>query len=152
MRAALLAYKYNRASHLGRDLSALLVACASAHYSDLRFDCVTGVPLHSAKLRERSYNQANILARHFAKRRSIPFEPRCLAKIRHTETQTRLNARQRKANVRNAFVTPMPDWIKGRRILIVDDVMTTGATVNECAAVLRGAGATSVHVLTVARG
>ena len=152
MKSALLTFKYRHSPFLGRDLGALLAACCNVHYHDISFDCVTGVPLYSAKMRHRSYNQANVLAKHFSVETSIPFEPRCLVRIRHTQTQTKLNARQRKVNVHNAFEVQMPNWIKGRRILLVDDVMTTGATVNECAVVLMKAGALSVHVLTVARG
>lgn len=152
VRFAILALKYERASHLAGDLADLLVAGFNTHYANERIDCVTSVPLYAARRRARTYNQAGLLARHFSKRSGVPFEPGCLSKTRNTETQTRLNARQRKANVEGAYASTMPEWVRGRRILLIDDVMTTGATVNECATVLRKAQAASVQVLTVARG
>jgi ComF family protein len=146
------AFKYNNGCHLSGDLAGLLAGCVQAHYSDVRFDGVAYVPLHPKKARERSYNQARLLAVDTARRLELPVLHRSLRRTRMTDTQTRLNAEERKRNVRGAFEVVMPDWIEGRRVLLLDDVMTTGATVSECAFVLMNAGAVSVHVATVARG
>ena len=152
MKEVLHRFKYGKACHLSGDLSHLLAGCVNAHFSDIRFDGVAYVPLYPRKARERSYNQARLLAVDMARKLSLPILHRSLKLTRMTETQTHLNAEERKANVRGAFEVVMPAWIEGRRLLLVDDVMTTGATVGECARVLMAAGALSVHVVTVARG
>ncbi len=146
------AFKYKNGCHLSGDLAGLLAGCVQAHYADVRFDGVAYVPLHPKKARERSYNQARLLAVDTARRLELPVLHRSLSRTRMTDTQTRLNAEERRRNVRGAFEVVMPDWIEGRRVLLLDDVMTTGATVDECSRVLMNAGAISVHVVTVARG
>lgn len=145
-------FKYNRATHLSRDLGALLAGCVSAHFGAEPFDVITCVPLYSSKARERTYNQSQLLARDLGQRLGLPVVGNALKRVRFTRTQTRLNADERKQNVRGAFQAAMPGWIDGRRWLLVDDVMTTGATVDECARVLKDHGAVSVTVVTVARG
>lgn len=152
MKQVMHAFKYERACHLAGDLGGLLAGCVRAHYAGVPFDGVAYVPLHPRKGRERSYNQARLLAVSAARKLGVPVEHRCLRRVRATTTQTRLSAEERKANVRGAFQAISPEWLDGRRILLVDDVMTTGATVNECAKVLMASGACSVHVVTVARG
>jgi ComF family protein len=145
-------FKYSNQIFLSVELGALLAGCVQAHYGDIDFDAVVSVPLHRRKWRERSYNQAEVLARELARTRKIDLIKNALCRNRFTPSQTNLSASERLLNVRNAFVVLQPDWISERRILLVDDVMTTGATVNECAKVLMQAGAVSVHVATVARG
>ncbi len=152
MKQVMHAFKYQRACHLAGDLGGLLAGCVRAHYAGVPFDAVAYVPLHPRKGRERSYNQSRLLAVSAARKLGLPVENRCLRRVRITTTQTRLSAEERKANVRGAFSALSPEWIDGRRILLVDDVMTTGATVNECARVLVEAGACCVYVATVARG
>ncbi len=152
VRELLQALKYRGASHLRADLAGYLVACVSAQFPREVFDAVTGVPLHARRERERTYNQSILLARELATRLGAPLEGRCLRRDAATPTQTHLTAAQRRENVRGAFSAPDPEWVHGRRLLLVDDVMTTGATVGECARVLCRAGAASVHVVTVARG
>jgi ComF family protein len=152
MKQVVHAFKYERACHLAGDLGGLLAGCVRAHYAGIDFDGVAYVPLHPLKARERSFNQSRLLAVSSARQLEIPVLHRSLARVRMTCTQTRLSAEERKSNVRGAFRAAMPEWIDGRRLLLVDDVMTTGATVNECAKVLVQAGARSVHVVTVARG
>jgi ComF family protein len=145
-------FKYSAATHVSRDLAVLLQACVRAHYGHAFIDAVAYVPLHAAKQRERTYNQAGLLAADLARLMRRPLAERCLERTRDTATQTRLSARERARNVRGAFVVRHPAWVQGRHLLLVDDVMTTGATVAACSRVLKEAGAASVHVVTVARG
>lgn len=152
LRHALHRFKYNHATHLSSDFGGLLAGCVSAHFAAQRFDAVTYVPLHPSKARERSYNQSRLLAEALGRRLGLPVGRQVLERVRFTQTQTRLSAEERKRNVHGAFRARLPDWIDGRRWLLVDDVMTTGATVDECARVLNGHGAVSVFVVTVARG
>lgn len=129
--------------------------------AELKFDssaepiAVIPVPLYHARLRDREFNQAETIAR--AAMKFIPASsglrlcPGVLRRKRETASQTGLTRHQRRENVRGAFVVTQPEIIKGRQVLVVDDVYTTGATVSECARVLRRAGATKVWVATVAR-
>jgi len=115
---------------------------------------VIPVPLWAGKRQTRGFNQAEAIARPFMSLQSssgIQLDTSILARTRETASQTGLTRHQRRANVRGAFTVAKPEKIKGRSILIVDDVMTTGTTAGECARVLRRAGAKEVFVATVAR-
>ncbi len=149
---ALRTLKYDHAVWVGSDLSTLLLTCVQAEYSAAVFNCITAVPLFSARRRERGFNQSSVLGVALAKQLQLPFESGLLRRIRPTATQTGLTAPQRMANVRNAFRIGLFARPEGKRVLLVDDVMTTGATANACAGTLKRAGAVSVHVVTVARG
>ena len=115
------------------------------------YDLVIPVPLHLARLRWRGFNQAAMLAAHVARRFGRPLDLRTLARRRSTRPQTSQDSRQRRLNVRQAFAVTRFDRIANRRVLLVDDVMTTGATADECARMLIAAGARRVDVLTLAR-
>jgi ComF family protein len=116
---------------------------------------VIPVPLYRARLRDREFNQAETIARAALKftpaSSGLRLCPGLLKRKRETVSQTGLTRHQRRENVRGAFAVSRPEMIKGRPVLLVDDVYTTGATVSECARVLRRAGATKVWVATVAR-
>ena len=109
---------------------------------------IVPVPLHGSRRRERGYNQSTILARALAKVVDGVVDERILERVRATETQTALDAEGRRANVEGAFRVCRP--VEYRRILLVDDVMTTGATVNACAQVLKAEGCEQVLVAAVA--
>ena len=109
------------------------------------------VPLHSARFREREFNQADVLAEMLARRTGTPLL-RALQRIRYTTTQTRLDRHERMENLHNAFRVRHNANVQNRHLVLVDDIFTTGSTVDECARVLRAAGAASVRVVTVARG
>ena len=115
-------------------------------------DLVLPVPLSPAKFRKREYNQSALLAKSLAKRIGAPCLPRLLERVRNTPTQTHLTVTGRKHNVKGAFGVPNPSAIRARTILVIDDVMTTGATLGEVAATLKAAGAWRVWALAVARG
>ncbi len=145
-------FKYSNATHMTSDLATLLHACVTTHYAHETFDAVSFVPLHPAKERSRTYNQARLLASHLAGLMAIPLAGGCVSRVRETGTQTRLNMSARAKNVANAFQPTSPEWIEGRNFLLVDDVMTTGATVSELSREMKAAGAGRVCVVTVARG
>lgn len=152
LQVALQEFKYRGATWLSHDLSMLLLGAFQAHYASRSFDVISYVPLYAAKERERSYNQTWLLAGELSRR--LPHIPQqnLLIKQRPTPTQTHLTARQRRANVRGAFAIAAKGAVADKRILLIDDVITTGATVNECALALKKSGARSVCVLSVARG
>lgn len=111
-------------------------------------DLLVPVPLHPRRLKSRGFNQALLLARAFPEAEVVL---ETLARVRHTPPQVGLNPKERRDNVHKAFAVPRPEEVKGKNILLVDDLYTTGATVKECARVLKRAGAKRVEVLTVAR-
>lgn len=149
---AIRALKYHGHLWVARDLAEWLEAAVRTHYDPAEIDGVAFVPMHPLKKRERGFNQAEVLAVELAGRLGKPLAPRAVRRVRQTPTQTRLTVPQRAANVRDAFEPRGNLALQGRRILLVDDVMTTGATVNECSRALKAGGAAAVRVVTVARG
>lgn len=146
-------FKYHAGTWLLDDLVAWLVALWRTCPRDMRqADFAVPVPLYPKRERERGFNQSALLAEQLARRIGIPFRRRLLWRVKPTETQTHLTAAQRAHNVKGVFSVPWPRGLRGARVVLVDDVMTTGATVNECARALKAAGAAAVLVLTVARG
>lgn len=144
--------KYRQAVWVAEDLADFLQAGVATWYPEQSFDAVAFVPLHAARRRARGYNQAAMLAAALARRMRLPLLRRTVFRVRATPTQTKLSATRRAENVHGAFaVRPRPS-LKGRRLLLIDDVMTTGATVNEVSRALKDGGASAVHVLTLARG
>jgi ComF family protein len=118
---------------------------------DADFDVVMPVPLHRGRLRWRGFNQAAMLAATVARRIGRPIDLKTLIRVRATPPQTRQNRVERVRNLKRAFAVKRPLRVASRRILLIDDVMTTGATADECARVLIAAGARRVDVLTLAR-
>ena len=145
-------FKYDRQHFLRVPLGEWLAdALADGLLRSHRFEAIVPVPLHAARLRERGFNQAAVLAGLLSARTGVPLWEG-LRRTRYTTTQTRLDRQARMDNLRNAFRVRDPSAVEGRHLLLVDDVFTTGSTVDECARVLRLAGAASVRVATVARG
>jgi ComF family protein len=149
---ALRALKYDHSFWVVPDMTALLLACVQAEYSRVEFDLVTSVPLHPVRRRARGYNQSALLGRSLSRQMNVLYKERVVRRVRSTVTQTGLTAPQRAANVSGAFRTGFLYQLEGKKILLVDDVMTTGATVSACAKSLVSSGAASVYVVTVARG
>lgn len=126
-----------------------LFAAALAERGEPPPDCIVPVPLHPRRLRERGFNQALELARATARRFRIPLWSNGLRRVRHTVPQTQLDARQRQTNPLGAFALGAP--LPGSRIALMDDVVTTGSTVAECARVLRAGGATEIEIWAIGR-
>ncbi len=144
--------KYDRERSLRVPLAAWLAdALTDDRITAHPVDAIVPVPLHAARFRERGFNQAALLAEQLSVGARVPMSD-LLQRTRYTTTQTRLDRHERMENMRNAFRVRDPATVNGRHLLLVDDVFTTGSTVDECARVLRAAGAASVRVATVARG
>lgn len=145
-------FKYQRALWFEPFLSDLLLRAALPVLQTERWGLVVPVPLHPCKEREREFNQAEYLARPLARALQIPMRTDLVRRIAPTRTQTLLTKKQRADNVRKAFTAVPAASLRGERIILVDDVLTTGATTSACARVLRTLGAGEVCVWTVARG
>lgn len=115
-----------------------------------RPDCICGVAMHPRKQRRRGYNQADKLAQCLAVRLELPYTP-LLQKCRNTAAQHTLNAEQRRRNLTGAYTVPCPQKVRGKRVLIADDIVTTGSTLSECAQALYAAGAQWVGAVCFAR-
>lgn len=115
-------------------------------------DLVMGVPLHSEKLKERGFNQSEVLARLIAQKKGWDFDNTSLVRVRKTKSQAGLPKRKRLKNLKGAFKVIDNAKIKYKSILLIDDIYTTGATVSECAKILKKSGADKVYVLTIASG
>ena len=149
LRAAVLRLKHE--PHVGARLAGLLSETQNRAPLE-RATLVVPVPLHEERLRERGFNQAALLAREVASRNKLKLDEWSLARGRHPERhRAGMDVRARRETVEDAFRVTRPRLIAGERILLVDDVLTTGATVSCCARALREAGAAEVFVLTVAR-
>jgi ComF family protein len=145
-------YKYRRALWFEPFLAGLLIGQAEPELRRESWDWIVPVPLHAVKQRQREFNQAERLAARLGEATGIPVHARLLKRVVPTRTQTLLTRDQRTANVRGAFILSADKRLNGKRIVLVDDVFTTGATTNACARVLRKASAADVCVWTVARG
>jgi ComF family protein len=145
-------FKYRRALWFEPFLADLLLREALPVLRGQGWDFITPVPLHPVKKREREFNQAELIAMHLSVAAKIPLNNQLLRRVSPTMTQTRLTRRQRAENMRGAFAIRDGVKLNGEKIIVVDDVFTTGATTSACAKVLLKAGAGEVCVWTIARG
>ncbi len=144
-------FKYAKKTSLARPLGSLVRETFMRFWGTDSVDLMVPVPLHLKRLRERGFNQAYLMTRAWAKDEDFSLDGLALCRTRWTKPQTTLSRKERQRNVKGAFAVACAERIEGKRILVVDDVYTTGSTVNECAQVLMKAGARWVDVLTLAR-
>ena len=150
-RSLVLAYKYSANPYLAGAALRLLLNFGFRWYDRGGYDLAIPVPLHPRKVRERGFDQSAVLARGLSRATGIPLACKCLIRACYTPSQTRLDREARQKNIQGAFRVRSGGLPVEAAILLIDDVYTTGATVNECATVLRAAGAAAVDVLTLAR-
>lgn len=143
-------YKYNKKIGIADDLFTL-VEDFSERVWHTRMNAVIHVPLHKDNLRDRGFDQSFVLAKKISSHFRLPSIADNVVRIKKTVSQVGLSKPKRIENTQGAFMVKRPAELKGKNILLIDDVMTTGATVNECAKVLKKAGVQSISVLTVAR-
>ncbi len=149
LRQAIHQFKYAGQSSLASTLAGFLLTWWQEFA--LPVDLIIPIPLHPLRERERGYNQALLLARQFSAGTGLPCAEHALQRHRPTRPQVGLNAEQRRENVAGAFTCTAPAFVAGRRILLIDDVTTTGATLDSAGHALRRAGATAIFALTIAR-
>jgi len=151
VRKVLHQFKYGKQRHLRLPVAGWLrESLSDPRLRGRHFDVVVPVPLHPARERERGFNQAALIAELLAASTTVPVRP-VLERIRYTTTQTAYDRAERMENLHGAFRLRKNRDVRGLHVLLIDDVLTTGSTLSECARVLRAAGAISVHAATAAR-
>jgi len=150
LRDCVIALKYRGRHRTAARLSLRLLQSEGCRRILAASDVVVGVPLHAERERRRGFNQARLLARALARGAGLPVSE-SLVRTRNTRTQTDLSAGERRRNVRKAFAVDADSVLRGARVTLVDDVITTGATLRECALTLLAHGAREVRSITVAR-
>lgn len=141
--------KFNYKSHLAKAFAEDMAECVKKDFKDINFDFICLVPFSAEQTSERSYNQSELLAEALSKRLEIPIE-NVLVKLFDVKTQHNMATMQRKGNVHGIYDIKEDFSVKGKVILLVDDIMTTGETLNNCALILKIRGAESVHCVTAA--
>ena len=155
LRHAIHQFKYRDKPQLAAPLGHLLADYAKGQAPDLnglRFDALLPVPMHAVRQRIRGYNQSERLARVVGAELSLPLLAGALVRIRPTRPQVGLSADVRRTNLRGAFAVQQPALVLGKTLLLIDDVVTSGSSLHECASALNAAGAKAVYALTLAAG
>jgi ComF family protein len=143
--------KYSGRTEYAPTMARPMARVCFTEYKKVGFNVVAPVPLYSTRERERGFNQAKVLADSLAEQLFLPVNQNLVKRIRPTATQTSLTRKERAKNIKDEFSIPTPDDVAGKTILLVDDVYTTGATLNECAGALKSAGAEAVYCIAFAR-
>ena len=151
VRRAVLRFKFAGCSCYSRRLGRIMSECAENNLDCGSIDMVSCIPLSRKRMHDRGYNQAELLAKEISKKVGVEYLP-TLKKIRHNTAQSTIkDSKQRAANVIGAYRVIDAEEVKGKYILLVDDVVTTGSTVSECARILKKSGAKAVYCVTLAR-
>lgn len=150
IKRAIYSFKYYNKAYFYKFLGNCLVTyMKNINYTN--FDFIVSVPLHSSKMRKRGYNQSELLARHIAKSLSIPYVD-ALKRTKKTLKQSEQSKEERKKNLLDAFaIKKSAEKVINSSVLLVDDIYTTGSTVDECSKVLKNYGANKIYVITIAR-
>jgi ComF family protein len=152
MKKAIHSFKYGESLFLAGTFSRILEGFLAKTVPMKRIGLIVPVPLHPVKMRERGFNQASLLCGPLGKAYGIPVNTSCLVRARHTRPQSGLSRTDRLANLKGAFAVRDPRPVRGRHVLLVDDIYTTGTTMQEAAAALRKAGASAVTAVALAKG
>jgi len=151
LKSAIWRFKFKKRAALADPLGVLMVKYINHHLDMNEIDLVVPVPLHEKRMRERGFNQSELLSHVITKYYDVPTVSGVLFRVKETHPQFDLPPDQRRRNVRGAFELKGASLLKNRNILLVDDIYTTGSTVSECTYVLKSGGAHKVHVLTLSR-
>jgi ComF family protein len=147
---AIHALKYDKKFPVGIFLGKVLAAEIKSSKTNWKFDLIIPIPLHQLKKAERGYNQAYYIAKGVGKIFKVKVSDRIVKRIKYTESQTTMNLNEREENISGAFKVKWNTQVRGKNILLLDDVITTGATISECGKILLEAGASKVYAASVA--
>ncbi len=145
-------FKYNSHTYLGNTLADIMTEFAFKNIHLNKIDCIVPVPLHWKKMRDRGFNQSAILGKTLSKRTGIYFCDKGLSRVKSMPAQVKLSRNERIKNLKGAFIVKEPKYFIDKKILLIDDVFTTGATMNECAKTLMDVGAREVYAFSLSRG
>lgn len=151
VKEAIYKYKYGKKSYMYKALGHILVQALQDEPFDY-VDIIVPVPLHKKKMQKRGFNQSELLAQYISKSLNIPLNKKDLVRVRNTDTQNKLGKSERYKNVKGAFKVQNNQAFNGLTVLLIDDILTTGATADECSKVLIKSGAKKVYVLALATG
>jgi len=147
---AIHALKYDKKFPVGIFLGKVLAAEIKSSKTNWKFDLIIPIPLHQLKKAERGYNQAYYIAKGVGKIFKVKVSDRSVKRIKYTESQTTMNLNEREENISGAFKVKWNTQVRGKNILLLDDVITTGATISECGKILLEAGASKVYAASIA--
>jgi len=145
-------FKYSGVMSLVNSFSVILMEFIAKRIDMRNIDVIVPIPLHPVKLRERGFNQSGLLCGYISRQYGVPVEPAWLVKVRNTRPQSALNRKERLGNLKDAFLAKDHGLLRGKRVLLVDDISTTGTTIREAARALKKAGASAVRAVTLAQG
>ena len=145
-------FKYKKITSLSKDFTALIIDFMKRYDIGANSQVVLSVPMHPNRLFTREINHSDILAKGLAKRLGISYSSKALKKTKDTPLQSKLKREARIKNLRSSFSLKDTSFVRGKNILLVDDLFTTGSTVNECSRILKNSGAHHIEVITLARG
>ena len=151
IRSLMLDYKFNDNSHLYKTFSNFLLKNEKFVENIKRYDIIVPVPLSKKRKMERGYNQSELIAREISNSVNVFFDSYCLRKTKNTTAQSTLDKQDRLINAEGAYEVRNPKKLSQKRVLIFDDIYTTGSTVNECSKIIKQVGAKSIGVLTIAK-
>ncbi len=151
IRNLILQYKFNNKAYMYKTFSKLILKNKKICGFLKKYDIIIPVPLHKKRKQKRGYNQTELIVKEIAQNTNLKLITNNLIKIKNIEPQSAFNKRQRKENIKGAFLVKNPEEIKDKNIIIFDDIYTTGSTVNECAKILKKTGANKIGVLTLAK-
>ena len=151
IRKKIISFKFEEKSYLYKTFAKIIINNKKIYRFIKIYDIIIPVPMYKTKLSVRGYNQSALVARKIAKETKTTFENDILVKIKDTKTQSTLTKKDRIDNLNDAFKVKNEDKIKGKNIILFDDIYTTGSTVNECSKVLKEAGAKKIFVITIAK-
>ena len=151
IRNLILDYKFNDKSYLYKIFSEIIVKNKKIFGILEKYDIIIPVPIHKKRRKQRGYNQTELIAKEISKNIQIKYEKNCLIKYINTEQQSKLNREQRKQNLKNAYKITNKEKIQNRKIILFDDIYTTGSTANECCKILKQNGAQEILVFTIAK-
>lgn len=151
VREAFIKYKFQNKAYLYKTFSKIVLKNEKICGFLKKYDIIIPVPVHKERKNKRGYNQTELIAKEISRKLNIELQKNVLIKIVNSKPQSELSKTERKYNIKDAFKVQNLQKIKGKNILIFDDIYTTGSTVNECAKLLKKAGANKIGVLTIAK-
>ena len=151
IRDKLIDYKFDEKSYLYNCFTKLILNDENACRKIISYDIILSVPISKKRYKKRGYNQSDLIVRKIAKKLNISYEKNCLLKIKDVIEQSKLDKEERKMNIKNVYICKHKEKLEGKKVLLVDDIYTTGSTVNECSKVLKEANVKKIGVLTIAK-